>query len=574
VLSLLAIPMAPAPVRSQFEVMVRHLYDRLLNNEVFGEDAATRLAQIAYAIALPGVLIALFLFPAYHGLPPHPLERSFWSQACDHLFFVTYAFVIMGSAIIFQWEMLFPDPLDVSVMATLPIELPRLLAGRIAAMTIFLALVHLGTSGLGCLFLPAVADQRCGYVRQLFAHAMAVTMSGASIVAALIVLQAMLVCLPRGRVAEMMRSLARILSLTMLLTVLFLFPLTAHYLKPLLDSGAAPLAARCFPPFWFLGVYEWLMWGGRAPFLFHQLAGTGLLATAGLIALAAAIYPLGYVRRVRQLVEGGSLEKAGSRSGSLQAVMHRILLRSPQTRATAHFAAQTLRRLERLHLYLAMYAGVGVALVLSGVLALRTNGSAVALVFSVDGLRVALPIVVFWTVAGMKTALLSPLGRRGSWIFHVIGGSPDPAQLRGARLLTTCTATVATLLAVGALDAAAPHGALGPRLLATQLLFACSLPLILSQLFFAGVRTVPFTGADRISTRELPLAFVRYFVTFPAFALSIAAAEIWTEVSVAHLVGGALLLLASYLLASEFRVWRATMPPLQEELTLMGFSAE
>ncbi len=87
VLSLMAIQGEPTNAGSQFEVLVRHLYDRLLNNEVFGEDAAARLAELAYAIVLPGVLVALFLFPAYHGLPPHPQERSYWSQACDHLFF-------------------------------------------------------------------------------------------------------------------------------------------------------------------------------------------------------------------------------------------------------------------------------------------------------------------------------------------------------------------------------------------------------------------------------------------------------------------------------------------------------
>jgi len=212
VASLLALQPETERERSHFEVLVWHLYDRLLNNEVFGEDAAARVTELAYAIALPGVLVALFLFPAYHGLPPHPQERSFTSQACDHLFFVTYAFVVMGCAVIFQWEMLFPDALDASVLTTLPISLRRLLTARIAAVALFLMLVHAGTSGLGCLFLPAVADQRCGYFRQLLAQVTAVSMSGVCIVAALIALQAVL-RLPQGRWAEVTRGVVRSVSL-------------------------------------------------------------------------------------------------------------------------------------------------------------------------------------------------------------------------------------------------------------------------------------------------------------------------------------------------------------------------
>jgi hypothetical protein len=75
--SLLALRPEVEREQSQTEVLVGHLYDRLLNNEIFGEDAGARVAELAYAIALPGVLVALFLFPAYHGLPPHPQER--WS---------------------------------------------------------------------------------------------------------------------------------------------------------------------------------------------------------------------------------------------------------------------------------------------------------------------------------------------------------------------------------------------------------------------------------------------------------------------------------------------------------------
>lgn len=559
-------------VRSQFHVLVAHLYDRLLNNEVFGEDATARLAELAYGIALPGVLVALFLFPAYHGLPPHPLERSFASQACDHLFFVTYAFAVMGGAVIFQWEMLFPDALDVSVMTTLPISPRRLLTGRVTAMTLFLLLVHAGTSGPGAVFLPAVADQRCGFFRQLLAQVTAVSMSAVCIVTALIAVQAVLLSLPKGHLAEVARGVVRVMVLTMLMTILFLFPLTAHSLQRLLADGGR--ATRWVPTFWFLGMYETVMWGGRAAPIFHALARTGVLAVACGLGAALVAYPLGYRRRVRQMVEGAALRGRAGSPAWLERVLHGVVFRTPRTRATAHLAMQTLLRTERLHLYLAMYAGLGTALVLSGVVALRSEGSDVRLVIVEDGLRMAVPIVAFWVVAGMKTALLSPVGQRGSWVFHVIGGAPGAEELRGARRLALSLATLLTLLSIVMLDGAAPRGVPDTRTVLAQVIFGCGVPVLLTELLFANVRGVPFTGAKKRSVNHLPMLFVRYFVVFPAFALSVAAMEARAAQSPVRLLGAAAGLALVCLGARELRLWLSARPEAEDELMLLGFHAD
>ena len=51
-----------------FEVLTRHLLFRLTHNEAMGEEIPTRMIQVAYMLAIPGVLVALFLVMAYH--PP------------------------------------------------------------------------------------------------------------------------------------------------------------------------------------------------------------------------------------------------------------------------------------------------------------------------------------------------------------------------------------------------------------------------------------------------------------------------------------------------------------------------
>jgi hypothetical protein len=93
VLSLSVQAEASAPERDQgtFEVLVRHILSRFFNNELLASDDETkRVMQIAYAVALPTLVVSLFLFPAYHAFPPAPLHRPFWAQASDHYFYVMY----------------------------------------------------------------------------------------------------------------------------------------------------------------------------------------------------------------------------------------------------------------------------------------------------------------------------------------------------------------------------------------------------------------------------------------------------------------------------------------------------
>ena len=518
--------------RSQFEILVRHLFDRMLNNEAFGEEAASRMTQLACAIALPGILVAMFLFASYH--PPRPLARDFWSQAADHMFYVTYAFVIMGMAIVFQWEMLFPDLLDVYVLTSMPIPRMRLLLGRLAALGIFLGLVQLETSGPGAIFFPGVADLKCGFFRHVATHVIAVSMAALFAVTFFLALQSLLVCLP-SRVAGRVSGFIKVLSIVLLLTVLFLFPLVAHSIEQTLALPS--WVVHWCPPFWFLGVYQTLLYGSAAPPIFHQLATTGLRVTVILSVFGALLYPIAYTRRVRQLVEGTGMRQGRSIFGPAPSrIVHAFVVRTPRARAIFYFAAQTLLRLQRLHLYLAMYAGAGLAIVLSGLAVFVADKSGIRLALSPDGIRIAIPVLAFWTVMGLRTALLSPLGRQGSWIFRVIGGKPSEEELRAAETLVRGIAIAVTSVAVAMLHVYSPTAMRVPLVAIGQLVVALGLSILLTDLAFLRTRSIPFTTAKIRSSRELPITLVQYFVVFPWFALTVVEKEAWIEASWTHLL--------------------------------------
>ena len=308
-----------------------------------------RVLQIAYAIALPGLCVAIYLFPPYH----FPGGRPFWSQVADHYFYVMYSFVAIGAVTIFVWDLFFPDLLDVFVLSTLSIERRTLFTARIAAVGIFLAIFLLGTNALGTIFFPAAADLP-SLIRHLAAHLVAVTMSGLCIASFVLAAQGFLLILLGEHLFRRISPFLQALSITALLSILLLFPLVSRFIETLISSGQR--AVFYFPPFWFLGIYERLLDGRETLPAFMALARMGLLTTAAMIILACVSYPLAYRSRMRNVVEGSGARSTRSWfAGPILMLLHRTLLRVPQQRGIFHFIGQTLSRTPRHRVYLAMY---------------------------------------------------------------------------------------------------------------------------------------------------------------------------------------------------------------------------
>jgi hypothetical protein len=540
-------PVTAIRERSQFEILVRHILNRFFNNELLASDDETkRVMQIACAVALPTLLVSLFLFPAYHAFPPAPLHRLFWPQVGDHYFYVMYSFVVMGAATVYEWDLLFPDILDIFVLSILPIANRQLFFARVLALAIFLCLVQLDTSILGTLFFPLVAEQT-NFPRHLLAHFLAVTMSGAFAAACFLSIQGVLLNTVGERIFRQITPLLQGASIMALLAVLLLCPTVAGSIEPLLTSGSA--AIHYFPPFWFLGVYECLFMGASAPAIFHILAQTGCDALFLLLACTVLTYPLAYRRRVRQLIEGAAASRAASRTNTvLRRLLHATILRHPAKRAIFHFISQTILRSQRQRVTLAMFGGLSVALTLAQMVILRVEPGRIYPALLTSGIRSAIPIMVFFTVVGLRAVISAPVDRRGSWLFGVLIGRPRSEHLAGTSIWIMLWALTVSLGTTLLLHKLSPAGMKAPHTVIGQLLVAAGLSFLLSDLLLFSVRAIPFTRLRKSSVNDIPLAIFRYLVLFPIFVSLVVYKEAWIESSALHLCATLLVFLAAHLL--------------------------
>lgn len=531
--------------QGQFAILVRHFLDRFFNNEMASsnDEGKTRLIQVACATGLPGFVVAMYLWPVYHDM--FGRLRPYWARVNDHYLFVVYSLVTMGIITIFEWDLFFPDLLDIFVLSSLPIKKRKLFLARIATVFIFVVGFLFNVNFLATLALPAAIDPP-SLERFLAGHVLAVTASGLFAAAMVLAVQGVLLVFLGARFFRRISLFLQGFFIAAFIMILFFYPAVSGALPVLMHSNNG--FVRYFPPFWFLGIYQRLMEGSSALPIYTRLAQTGCTATLWAISVAIVSYPLAYWRRTRQLIEGlGTRDTRSLVAKPVHRILHATLLRIPAIRAVFHFISQTLLRVQRYRIYLIMYGGVGLSLVTASILRLDVVQKHLRVDISPEGLRAAIPITAFWTIAGLRMAFASPGNQRGNWIFRIIHSKPTLDHLAAARIWASMSGMVVTLGTVVALHAISPLQLHGWRTITGQVIVAVGLCLLLTDAFFLNVKAIPFTGIRGSSTINLAFLLIPYIGIFPPLVLLTLGCEPWIDASLQHLVTAALLIIAAHL---------------------------
>ena len=425
------------------------------------------------------------------GRGPYWGPRPYWSQVGDHYFYVVYSMVVMGLVTIFEWDLLFPDLLDVFVLSPLPTRARKMLGARVAAIFILLGAALFDSNFLAPLVLPAAVDPP-HLLRFWVAHLLAVAASGTFGAAFFLALEGSLLGLLGDPLFRKISLWLQGVFVWGLLTLLFLYPAMAGTLAGLTGSRFA----AWLPPFWFLGIYQRVLDGPSTPAVFVRLAHIGWTALMAAIALAVASYPLAWWRKTRSLVEGtAKRERRNWAAVPVRWSVHATVARTPAGRAVWQFIGQNLLRIPRYRMVLVMYGGMGIALLFATVTRVSLQHGRLAFFFSPEGVRASVPIVAFWTVSGLRSTFLAPADQRGRWIFRVILGKAGPAEVGAARRWVFLWSALLSLTVAGCACLFGAPDSHRWTFAADQLLVALGWSLILTDLFFLNVTTIPFTGA-------------------------------------------------------------------------------
>jgi hypothetical protein len=536
-------------------ILIRHFFRRFFDNDTIQADGET-LTTVIRAISIvsvPGLMTAFFLQTQYTRIPGRPL----WGAIEDQYFFVLFSFIVMGAVAIFEWEMLFPDRLDFLILSPLSVRPVQMLTAKAAALFAFLALFLFSSNVCGAILLPAVSKTQ--FWRQLYAHAVAVSLAGLFAVLLILALGSILLCLLDAARFRLASPLLQMISVIALLLLLLQYIEYGDTIQQLLSSHLG--MARWMPPIWFLGVYEHLLRGDAAPPFAPEMARYALRATAITALVVLLTYPLAWKRMRTMAIEGISSKRNQPARWST-ALLHR-LVRSPSERAVFHFIGQTIVRNNRYQVYLAMYAGTGLAIAIDCAVTLHPAARTFQPSLSDKGLHATLPLLLFWLIAGLRTAFAFPINLAARWSFRTTGVSISDCAAAARRWVLLCAlAPTSAILAILRLA----HWDL--RHLLVQFVFGLCLSLLLTDGFFFQPR-VPFNQPRMPGKTSLPLMLTLFLGVLPPFIFEIIHMEMKLEKNLPQLL---LLILGTAALHAGISILRRGPDEVEEEME--GYDGE
>jgi len=510
---------------STFAMLARHFFGRFFDSDIVSQtgDMRTNVVQALGLVAVPGMFVSFYMLPQRVRFD-RPFDHN-WLLIGDYYFFILYSMVVMGFVMVFEWDALFPDRKDYLILTPLPLGHRSIFAGKVVALVIFLTLFVVDTNVLCTALAPAITAPSGtaphSFWRLVAVHILAVGSAGAFVALVFAGLQGLLINLLPGRAFRRVSPWAQMASMGLLITVLFLTPLTCASLRPLFEQQSPLL--RYFPPFWFLALYLDLLPGHPGGPVFHQLAPLARQALAIAAAVCAVSYLAGYWRHARRVLE--TVETGFDGPGWLRTrfdrLVNRRLLPHPLERATFHFISNTMLRNAKHRLLLATWAGIAFALALQDLLRVGARPGVPLLMWAPAGLLTVPLTLSFFTVSGLRAAFNFPAELRANWIFQVCESTERLLHIRAARKWIVVMGIVPLFVLL------APFEFLfrGWRLALIHLSFALLLSFVLLNVLLIWFRKIPFTCSYFPGKTSMAVMGFLYLAGFTAYCWTMSDVE-------------------------------------------------
>ncbi len=525
-------------------------YERFFYNDLLSthDDPQLASANLMAILAFPG-LLCLFWIPKYYvTLARMPEAARDLAVFGDRFFWLSFEMAVLGLLTTLQWDRLLPDRRDYMILGPQPVSVRVLFEAQVKALAKFLGMFFVIANAGSALFFPiAAVPKRAGNIEGLlffFGHWVSLCGAGLFAVLLVIAMQGVLTNVLRPKLFERISPFVQSLLAASFLGIIVLLPM----LPGRVLSGAASvslLAKQSFaifalPPVWFAALGESL--AGRHGAVFTALAGSAVLAAAGVTLVAAGTYLLSYQRFMRR-----SLESAGQHGArdsqaaqAFRGALRRTWLKEPSERAAFLFTLWTLGRSRQHRLYFGAFLAVGAAIVFAQTWSLSLMGGPSLRLLSQPY------ILLFLALVGIRVVFAFPSDLPANWAFRFHAGATIESYLKGTRkavwaagpipLLALTTPGAAMLWGF---SAAIVHGAVLALVAWITIEFA-----------LWGFWKIPFTCSYVAGRAHVIILWTFTAVGMLVYASSMASLELWA------LGNGWRLLLLAAPAAAITAVWR------------------
>lgn len=480
--------METKPLDDRFRVLVRLFFSRFFDKESLSPqgDAAANVTQTLGILAAPGGFISLILYF-------NPLIKSGWNLVTLRCLFLALSMSVISFIVVFEWDAIFPDRRDYQVLFPLPVPLWKLFLAKMTAFVLFLGLFLAAINGIITLFWPVIFDNG-NFLLVIGTHLLAVTAAGLFAALSAAAIQGLLLIVVPARFFRVVATCVQTALLTLMVTLFLLSPMIAGGIRPMV--GSFPALARWIPAYWFSGLYELMRPAVKNHALLH-LGQTAFLALGSVIFVFALTHLPMYFRHTRKLIETPPASPSGPGRFhlALNAAIDRLLLKNPVQEGVFHYIGQTITRSMKHRLFLAVYAGFGLALVVINMAPsffVIGPGSTIKLLnLSPDRADLmGVPLTLsFVLVSGLRAAFSFPAEYPANWAFRMTDTHYTRQCLIAIRKWTIVCGVIPLFLLLVPLDLA-----FSPWPVALfQFFYGVTLSVLLVEVMFFDFTKIPFT---------------------------------------------------------------------------------
>jgi hypothetical protein len=178
-----------------------------------------------------------------------------------------------------------------------------------------------------------------------------------------------------------------------------------------------------------------------------------------------------------------------------------------------------------------------------------------------------MPLLVFWTVAGLRAAFAFPLNLAAAWVYRVT--RVTNAAMNECAQAARRWALVCALGVVMCVAAVLVGLGWSTRELLVQVVCGVGLAVLLTDAFFMFLQSIPFATPRMPGKTSLPLMLTLYIGVLPVFLFEMARLEMSLERSLAKLI-----LVAGGAVATHLVVLRLSRRPAESEEEMEGYEGE
>ena len=466
-------------------------------------------------LAGPALLLPFSLAARYEllAIKPAALARAL---IVHRLLFVTFTMAALGLVSLVVWEGVFPDRRDARILGSLPLRSSTLIAARLGALGVVAAIFILATNAVPTLIYGTTVGAYGGAsspLHGIVAHFVTTTAAGAFVFFGFISLQGLLLNVAGRVAAERLSVVLQIAFVVGLLQLIFFFPRIGSLVgQEASDLTAHPLM-RYVPSVWFFALY--VVVGGKASSDTVPLALLAAGLTVLVVLLAVGLFVMTHDRLTRLALE--SRDVAGPKNRLIGAAVRWVnvtVVRNPTHRAVFQFTLKTIVRSRTHRMLLALYAGVGLAFVMSGFIPLLMRAGVAGLNVPSIPLLSTPFVLMFFCLVGMRAAFALPVEPKAAWVIRLLEPRDRVAAVNGARtaMLAAVVVPIALLAAVSTtflLDAwhAAVHTT-----------FCVLLGWLLAETMSLTLNKIPFTCTYYPGLSKLRSLWPLYLTAFTTFS--------------------------------------------------------